>query len=467
MRASILLASGLLTALLAPAALAQQAEPGSAELRERLEAQEERLRELENRQDEEQALEQRLEEQQERIDELESSRFDSSGSGGRGPKVDVSGFINTGFQQTNLGPNDPVYRENSGATDSEVRATNFTSAGLQVDGTITNDLSGTVQFLAEGQEGLDARMEWAYLTYDLASSVEVRAGRIVAPLYMNSQSFYVGYSHPWVEPPAEVYDTAAVRTFDGADISWQFNTGEIAHTLNYYAGSAPVDTLIQGNNVIFDVHNLHGLNLSSTYGNLNTWLSYNNGDVGLDLPSACISNPGPRPPNPPPAGTGCTTVGNFNQYSLDNDDAYFGSVGFEYDNGNVLFTAEHIELDIKGWFPKSRAHYATLGYRFGAWMPHLTWANTESDSFDEVEGDLGAETLYNNLKSNQSSWTLGLRGDVAPGLALKAEVSTYYDIGERNAGLAPNPKDSGLFSGAIPDDEEDPMVFRLAANLVF
>ncbi len=445
MRASILLASGLLTALLAPAALAQQAEPGSAELRERLEAQEERLRELENRQDEEQALEQRLEEQQERIDELESSRFDSSGSGGRGPKVDVSGFINTGFQQTNLGPNDPVYRENSGATDSEVRATNFTSAGLQVDGTITNDLSGTVQFLAEGQEGLNARMEWAYLTYDLASSVEVRAGRIVAPFYMNSQSFYVGYAHPWVEPPAEVYDTAAVRTFDGADISWQFNTGEVAHTLNYYVGNAPVDSSIRGNNVTFDVHNLHGLNLSSTYGNLNTWLSYNNGDVDLDLSGVGASGP----------------------YSLNNDDAYFGSVGFEYDNGNVLFTAEHIELDIKGWFPKSRAHYATLGYRFGSWMPHLTWANTESDSFDEVEGDLGAETLYNNLKSNQSSWTLGLRGDVAPGLALKAEVSTYYDIGERNAGLAPNPKDSGLFSGAIPDDEEDPMVFRLAANLVF
>lgn len=133
----------------------------------------------------------------------------------------------------------------------------------------------------------------------------------------------------------------------------------------------------------------------------------------------------------------------------------------------MLFTAEHIELDIKGWFPKSRAHYATLGYRFGAWMPHLTWASTETDSFDDVEGNAGAEALYNQLKNNQSSWTLGLRGNVAPGLALKAEVSTYYNIGQRNSGVTGTTNDSGLFSGPIPDDEEDPMVFRLSANLVF
>lgn len=85
MRPYLILASGLLTGLLAPAALAQQEGEENADLRERLETQEERLRELESRQDEDQALEQRLEEQQERIDKLERSRFDTSGSGGRGP----------------------------------------------------------------------------------------------------------------------------------------------------------------------------------------------------------------------------------------------------------------------------------------------------------------------------------------------------------------------------------------------
>lgn len=453
MRPYLILASGLLTGLLAPAALAQQEREENADLRERLETQEERLRELESRQDEDQALEQRLEEQQERIDELESSRFDTSGSGGRGPEVDVSGFINAGFQSTNLGKDGPMYRQ----TDHEVRATNFTSAGVQVDGTITDKVSGSVQFLAEGDESFDTRVEWAYISYDLSPNVKARAGRLVLPFYMNSQSFYVGYAHPWIEPPAEVYDTAPLRSFEGADITWQFNTGSMAHSLNYYFGNTSVDSSFRnintGASVPYRVHNLHGLNLSSTLGNLNTWLAYSSGDVNLDLSNAAT---GLQPPQP-------TTFGPT--YSQENADAYFASAGLEYDNGNFMFLAEAVELDIKSdWFPKSRAQYVTAGYHFGAWTPHLTWANSEDRTFDKIDGDPLGEGLYNSVKTHQKSWTLGLRHDTAPGLALKAEVSTYYDVGASDDNGA---NDAGLFSGPIPDDEDDPMVFRLSANLVF
>jgi hypothetical protein len=281
---------------------------------------------------------------------------------------------------------------------------------------------------------------------------------------MNSQSFYVGYAHPWVEPPAEVYDTASVRTFEGADITWQFNTADVAHSLNYYFGNSGVDSDLGGSSVRYDIHNLHGVNLSSTLGNLNTWLGYSNGDVGLNLDQVSVDFPAtPTTPDYP--------VGSFSNYSLENDDAYFASVGFEYDNGDVLFTAEHVELDIKGWFPKSRSHYVTLGYHFGSWTPHLTWANSEDTTFDEVRGTNAAgQLLYNSVKTHQKSWTLGLRGDVAPGLAIKAEVSTFYDIGNADDGNDQPLRgdlDSGLFSGPLPDDKDNPMVFRLAANLVF
>ena len=456
MRPYLLLVSGLVTWVLAPGALAQQTEPTdaeSADLRERLEAQENRLRELENRQDEEQALEQRLEEQQQRIDQLESSRFDSSGSGGRGPEVDVSGFINAGFQSTNLGKTGPTYRN----TDNELRATNFTSAGVQIDGRVTDKVSGTVQLLALGTDNFDTETEWAYLSYKMNPSLKFRAGRLVLPFYMNSQSYYVNYAHPWVSPPAEVYDTAPLRSVEGADVTWQFNTGEIAHSLNYYFGSTQVDSGFvntQLEQIPYDVHNSTGINLSSTIGNMNTWLAYSSGDVSLNLSNA------PTPPSVPAPTT-------YGAYTLDNDSAYFGSAGFEYDDGNLLVEAEYVELDIKSdWIPKSNAQYVTLGYRFGSWTPHVTWAASEDTTYDQAEEDPRplTESLYNNTKTHQKSWTLGVRNDVAPGLALKAEVSTYYDIGASDDGGA---NDSGFFSGPIPADEDDPMVFRLAANLVF
>lgn len=452
MRAYQILITGLITGLLAPQALAQQTEQASetAELRERLEAQAERVEELEKSGDDNQALEERLSEQKQRIDELESSRFATSGSGGAGPQVDVTGFINAGFQSTNLGDSGPTYRQ----TDNEVRATNFTSAAVQVDASLTEQLSGTVQLLGLGSEGFDVEAEWGYLSYDLSSDLEVRAGRMTLPFYMNSQSFFVSYAHPWIEPPAEVYDTAPLRSFEGADITWQFNTGSIAHSVNAYFGNTNVASGFRDNTgqvIPYRTHNNTGINLSSSISNLNTWLAYSSGDVDLDLTNA--ATPKPLPP------------GAYAPYTADNTDAYFGSAGFDYDDGAWLLTAEYVELDIKkDWIPKSRAGYATLGYHFGRWTPHLTWAGSEDQTFDGIEGDPIGTNLYNNIKVHQKSWTLGLRHDTAPGLALKAEVSTYYDIGASDDNGA---NDSGLFSGPIPADEDDPLVFRVAANLVF
>lgn len=398
-------------------------------------------------------LERRLEAQARRLERLERRQYQ------KGPntwqKVHLSGFLNTGFQSTNLGGSGPTYRN----TDHEVRASNFTSAGVQIEGRVTPRLSGTVQLLALGTDNFDVETEWAYLSYDLSPSLEFRAGRLILPFYMYSQSLYLGYAHPWVEPPPEVYDTAPLRSFEGADLTWQFSSGPMAHSLNVYFGSTTVDSELTASsspsipftvdkpNGPFTVHNLHGLNLSSTLGNLNTWLAYSSGDTDLDL----------------------TGVG-LPSYSMRNDSAYFASAGLEYDNGNVLFIAEAVNLDIESdWFPKSRAQYATVGYHFGSWMPHLTWANSETTNFDEIEGDATGEFLYNRVKTHQKSWTLGLRKDVAPGFAVKAEVSTYYDIGGAEDGNDHPDRgdlDSGLFS-SLPTSEDDPLVFRVSANLAF
>lgn len=394
-----------------------------------------------------QSLEERLDAQEARIKQLEAQRYQTQ----RGNlPVKVSGFVNAGAQSTNLGEDEASYL----GADSEVRYTNFTSAGLQFDATLSDKVGGTVQLLSEGSEDFDTRVEWAYVSYNFTPSVKGRAGRLVAPFYMQSQYYYVGYAYPWVELPAEVYETAPVRTFEGVDFIWQFNTGDIAHALNLYHGSTTVESVlpITGTplsvDLAFELHNLVGANLSSTLGNFTSWLAYSNADVDLVLPD--LSGGGGPDLSP---------------YSLENEDGYFGSVGVQYDNGSLSLMAEHIELGIHSdWFPTSEASYVMAGYRLGKWMPHVTWASVEDTSFTDINSDPLGTGLYNAIKQHQKSWTFGVRGDVATNLAIKAEVSRYYDLGNYDDGATGG---TGLFSGTIPDDEDDPMVFRLAANLVF
>lgn len=400
----------------------------------------------------EQDLEARLDAQEERIRQLESERYQTSR---RELPVRVSGFINAGAQSTNLGKDGPTYL----GTDNEVRYSNFTSAGLQFDATLSDKVGGTVQLLSEGTENFATEAEWAYLSYEFTPSLKGRAGRIVAPFYMHSQYFHVGYAYPWIEPPAEVYQTAPVRTYEGVDLTWQFSTGDIAHAFNVYHGSTAVDSAIGATDITYSLHNLVGANLTSTLGNVTTWLGYSSADVDLDLSAV------------DPDGPGGFLAGALTPYSLENDHGYFGSVGFQYDNGNLAIMGEHIELGIDtDWFPTTEADYVLLGYRFGNWMPHVTWAQTEDRGYEQIEGsaaEVGLQrALYDTVKAHQKSWTFGVRGDVATNLAVKLEVSEYYDLGSREDGRSGG---NGSFSGnaPLPDDEDSPRVFRAAVNLVF
>lgn len=420
---------------------AQEDDSNNQNLRQRLKAQQEQIRKLEKRRQRSAELKEELNEQEQRLNELESNQFDTDSSTA-GPEVNLSGYINAGFQSTNLSEDGPAYQQ----TDNEVRATNFTSAGLQVDAALTDRLSGTVQLLALGDEDFDARLEWGYLAYDITPAWEVRAGKLVAANYMHSQYFHVGYAYPWVEPPSTVYAQAPVRAIEGVDTTWRFNTGDIAHALNFNFGSTDLENNAR-------LHNMAGANLSSTTGNIETWLSYRASDYENQI----------APP--------------LSALSADNAHTYFSSVGFEYDNGNWLFMAENTEVDIaKAWFPKAQSSYVTAGYRFGNWMPHITWARAEDEGFDETTP--GPErNIYNAVKVHQKSWTFGVRGDIARNLTVKAEVSRYYDLGNSDDNNYP---DRGLFNTNNPtnfqlrpgqvaalDDEDNPMVFRVSANLVF
>ena len=397
-------------------------------------------------------LERRLAEQEERIQLLEANQ--SSRSRASTTDIKVSGYVNAAGGATNEGTSGKSTYQ---GLDGDPTFTSLSSAGLQIEAKVNDRVSGTLQFFSAGSEDFDTKVEWAYITYRPSSSLSFRAGQLVLPLYMHSQYQTVGYAYTWITLPQEVYATAPVRTLQGIDATWQFTTGSIAHSLNVAAGNQKLDQNIVVP-VTYEVNKSANLNLTSNIGDLSIWLGVSTAEIDLPLPNLSI------PPSSLFAGP---LAIDLSPYSMVDDNGLFTSVGIQYDNGALLFNAERVELDFEtSWAATNIGQYAMLGYRFGRFLPSVTWASVEDDGWDLGTAlDPVAGLLYNTIATNQKSWTFGLRTDLEGGLALKAEVMSFYDLGNKTQ-ASPFGSTNSLWSGT-PDKGDDPMVFRVAAHLVF
>ncbi len=334
-----------------------------------------------------------------------------------------------------------------------------TRAGVQLDARINDEARAVVQFLSRADQDFEVETQWAYFSYELSPSVTARAGRIVLPFYMHSQYTQVGYAYPWIKLPGEVYDVAALDTMEGMDLTWRLHTGPVSHDVNVLVGAMDVDG---AGLPTFEVRNQHGINLRSRWGNWSTWLGYTNSFIDQDFSG--VEFPNPADPNNPFDASGNT---------LDGHHAYFSSGGIQYDDGSLVLMAERNLLSINsdtGWFPDRYGMYVMGGYRFGRLMPHLTWARTDHRGRDEAcdGSDPTACALYDTIAVKQENITLGVRYDLAPGIALKAEASRYGHFGDGGGQFSDSQANPAM--GDTPDavpDTSDPMVFRVAVDVVF
>lgn len=176
--------------------------------------------------------------------------------------------------------------------------------------------------------------------------------------------------------------------------------------------------------------------------------------------------------------------------------AEYTSVGVSYDSENWLMLAELIRGKIGGAFPDADGGYMTVGYRIGNWMPHLTYASIKSADDDERRalpeiqvtealwtGELskavaGARTLITivngsrNLSSpEQRSWTLGLRWDPKPGIAVKAEYSRTELPGDSYGYILPQAVVDGSGEGVggvgFQEKVDDVDIVKVSLDLVF
>ena len=328
--------------------------------------------------------------------------------------VEFSGFASAGFITGDLdtpfvsGP-DRVSESSSFGADNTI--------GVQVASRINDQVNVAAQLLGKGTlDSYSISAQWAYISYEFSPDLSARIGRLNFPAALFSEYQEIGFNYPWVRNPMEVYTTVPLSTYSGMDLVYSFDSGDINWQILPFIGSSPTIELASGSG---GVELAYGITLVVNTDNAKlNFMAVNADEADFDV-----------------------TVGgvllNFNM-----DMSYY-SAGIEYEKNNILLISEIIKKDIHN-NPQSSyqsisdmtAYYVTLGYRMGDFLPHFTYAGTQSDHsatilpagspFPGIDPALWVAPEDMIIPTNgelylQESYTLGLRYDFSSQAAIKLD----------------------------------------------
>ena len=265
--------------------------------------------------------------------------------------------------------------------------------GVQFTFEVADNISATAQLVSKGTNDYDVNAEWAYLTYEATNDLRFNIGRQRIPYYLLSEYLDVGYALPWVIAPLELYNIPISST-DGISAIYDFDLGPMNFSWQTYAGaSSGYSEQLQAE---FSQNESWGTNLQMEAGSWTFRMGYNTSKLDADpdaggpgdllttamntaqdsLARTLAAAPFGIPTAPAPEWAG----------GLENFATDYISAGFMYDNGDLLVLGEISNLSTDDTVqPVGDAGYLTIGYRFGKWMPHVTFAKFQTDSKNDKQ----------------------------------------------------------------------------------
>lgn len=335
-----------------------------------------------------------------------------------------------------------------GNVENTVGFTNDSRLGIQISANVNPHISVTGQLLARAKdENSQFKADWAFFSYRASDELSIRGGKVKLPTFLTSDYIEVGYAYPWIRPPQEVYFANPISTINGVDVLGRFQVGDSTLLVQPYFGvsrgeeavvpqefvtaPAPFGLGLAPGTIVradFSADNLTGVNLS----------------LGSEVFTVR-------------AGYLKTKV-NAPAFGVFEDEATFASAGATLDWKNVVLYSEYFEREIEGRangaFPNQKGYYATVGYRFGSWLPHLTFAKLDDND--------NPTTMGSGIPLMQTSVTAGLRVELGAGAALKIEAQQVKPEEGTRGLLVSDP--NGPLS---PDPNDSIMIYSVAVDVVF
>jgi hypothetical protein len=345
-----------------------------------------------------------------------------------------------------------------------------TRLGLQLTATFTPRVSAVVQVLSQQNFEGSYRpiVEWANVKYEITPDFSVRAGRVVLPIFMVTDTRRVGYANPWVRPPAELYSLVPLTSNDGVDASFRARIGEATNTIQATAGRSDSDFPNSGgfNAGTAKVRDLTAIVDAFEWNNAVLRFSYGTAKLTIDAQEPLFA--AFRQFGPP--GTAIS-----DRYSVNDRRVTFVGIGASYDPGPWFAMTEWARFDTHSLLGTKSAWYVSGGYRIGKVTPYATYARIKADSATSDPGlplaglppqvlptAVFLNTVLNqqlNLLPQQHTVSVGVRWDFARSAALKVQ----YDRVE----VAPG--SLGMFGNFGPDYQPGGRanLFSVAVDFVY
>ena len=301
-----------------------------------------------------------------------------------------------------------------------------TRLGVQLD--VSAGLwSGVLQVVAE--QRLDGsyrpQLEWANIKYQVTPDIAVRIGRIALPVFLGAESRKVGYTIPWVRTPVEVYGALPISSSDGVDATWRWATGAVRHATQVFSGSTDQEV---SDRLRVEAADILGLSHSIDYGALSVRLSAARARLNTGIAADLFA--GLRMFGP--AGQALV-----DRYAIVDKRVTMISAGASYDPGAWFVTAEAGRTRTDSLLGSGTSVYVGAGWRHGALTPYLGYAQIHADVNTNDPGlplaglppQLAGAAAELNAGLNrvlatipiQTTWSTGVRWDVASDLALKLQ----------------------------------------------
>ncbi len=326
--------------------------------------------------------------------------------------------------------------------------------GLHLRGNLAERLSLTAQIVSRGFNWDDTseyepELDWLFLSYQLDTEWRTRLGRMRTPHYLFSETVDVGYSYAWVRPPVDVYAPilSPFSNFDGADLAWVSDWRDIAIDVQLLGGTmhrSRDDLEIRVEPMLGTNVSLQRDGLTLRYG-----IIYDRTDIRVNsfqtsenlFRSASVYSPL------------FARIADSHQAR----DAWYRyqSLGLRWEHDELTAIAE--AFDIKntedGYTNNANGWYASIQHRFGAFTPYVVAGAFHNEfnlaTLKDIQASYsivpaGAVPALDQLRAAsviaidsvnyaQHTWTTGLRHELLPNTALKAEWQ-WFNFEDRTTG---------------------------------
>ncbi len=292
-----------------------------------------------------------------------------------------------------------------------------TKLGLNISSDLSDRISVMSQLFASSQENdFSVHVDWAFGAFRLNDNFQLRAGKIKYPVGIVNEYVEVGVTYPWIQAPVVIYTEnqdgpqATRESYNGASLLWDTSAGDWTWGLDFFGGEVNLENM--------KVKKMVGVTARADWDETVLFqVSYYQGDMK--------TNPGM---------SAMMAAMNNKQHS-----ALVGGVKVDWNDWIAYVEGAKVEMDFKMMgvaVGDSDSWYATLGHRFGRWLPHVTYQDWSRDNDD-----------------GHRITTVGLNYNISNKVVVKAEGSQIKTDGD------------GLFDSTPSDDSM--RMFSVAVDMVF